>query len=184
MLPLLQKESWFINGCLCGIHFLSGEGKQSKRANLLNERVCISLAVVQNTAFSGIPWKFLIKSLWNARNMMEYTTQMGIIAVKDRKNHITIDFMSPQRYGAVYLKNEKLWPFCRMFPDLPISEDKWCFCTWESGSCRVCTTESSEVILFPRWWHLLRKHEGRLQCGAFLFTLRREKCKSCSTEAV
>ena len=33
---------------------------------------------------------------------MEYTTHMGLIAVKDGKNQITIDSMSLQQYGAVY----------------------------------------------------------------------------------
>lgn len=51
---LLQTESWFMNACWCGIYFLSGEGKRSIRANVLSERLCISLAVVQNRAFSGI----------------------------------------------------------------------------------------------------------------------------------
>lgn len=105
--------------CVASIFCLKKENNL-KRPNVLNESVCISLAVVQNTAFFGIVWKFVIKCLWNARNILEYTTQMGLLAVKDRKNHITRDFMSLQRYGAVYLKNEKLWPFCRMFPDLPI----------------------------------------------------------------
>lgn len=43
--------------------------------------------------------------------------------------------------GQYILKKEKLCPFCRMFPDLPINEDYRCVCAWESGSCRVCMIE-------------------------------------------
>lgn len=47
-------------------------------------------------AFSGIVWKFVRK----------YTNQMGLIAVKYGENDTKIDFVSLQRYGAVYLKKE------------------------------------------------------------------------------
>lgn len=87
--------------CVAAIFCLEKENNQKEQ--MFESSASAYVWLWYKTAFSGIVWEFVIKCSWNGRKMMECSTQVGLVAVKDNKSHITTDSTSPHRRGAVYL---------------------------------------------------------------------------------
>lgn len=101
-----RKLILLMAACVASIFCLEKENNQ--KANLLNERVCISLAVVQNTAFSGIPWKRDKELVKRQKYDGIHHSDGDYCCKRQEKPHYNRFYVSSKIWGSIFKKRKAL----------------------------------------------------------------------------